>query len=864
MGEVYRATDEKLHRDVAIKVLPASLTDNTDRLHRFEQEAQAAGTLNHPNILAVYDLGMHENSPYVVSELLEGESFRELLAAGPISSRKAIDYATQIARGLAAAHEKNIIHRDLKPDNLFLTRDERVKILDFGLAKLSQPTTDEFGQTDIATRKVHTDPGTVMGTVGYMSPEQVRAVPVDRRSDIFSFGAVLYEMISGRRAFQRDSSIETLNAILKEEPPEIGDDSSNIPPALERVVLHCLEKNPDRRFQSATDVVFALESLSGVSSHRTQRTMLGSSAVPIARRWNRERLLWATACAVLFVLGSVLALNYFFSARNNNHLARLALATPDNIRYPSNVTVSPNGSLITFAATDADGKRYLWLRPIDSLKAEPLPATEGAASPFWSPDSHFIGYFANQKLFKIEIPSGRPQVLCDVEERSGATWNRDDVILFGGPKGLSKVSARGGNPVLATKISEKEEAHRWPWFLPDGKHFVFLGDANTTEDHHVRIGSLDSQETQILFGAISRIVYAPPGNLLYVNQGSLVTVPFNAKSLKVTGDVETVADRIAQVGENHDFDFSVSETGTLSYQIGSYNSQLTWFDRTGKKLGTAGNATSFSHMALSPDANSAALGLVDADGRDSDVWIYDFKRGTSIRLTVDPAGDGTPVWSPDGTKVVFGSSRNTVGYVNLYVKAANGTGEEQLLLQSSSSQFATSWSKDGHFLLFENWIGKAEIWMLSMVGDPGPKPLLKSSLFNQTQAVFSPDGKFISYTSDESGHPEVYVQRFPITSDKWPISSGGGFQPKWRADGKELFYLDEENRMMAVDIKAGSTFESGIPHLLFDASALKYLGGNNFAVTPDGQRFLLGLSVEAEQSAPMTVVLNWTEGLKKK
>jgi eukaryotic-like serine/threonine-protein kinase len=866
MGEVYRATDQKLNRDVAIKVLPTSLATNSDRLHRFEQEAQAAGTLNHPNILAVYDVGVHENAPYVVTELLEGENFRELLSAGSLPSRKAIDYATQIARGLAAAHEKNIIHRDLKPDNLFITKDERVKILDFGLAKLSQPTTDEVGQTDIATRKVHTDPGTVMGTVGYMSPEQVRAKSVDHRSDIFSFGTVLYEMLSGRRAFQRDSAIESLNAILKEEPADFGDADGNISPALERVVLHCLEKNPDRRFQSATDVVFALESLSGVTSHRSQQTLLGSAALPTDRSVKRERWIWATACALLLLLASALAFKYVFAPVNDKPLVKLALATPENVTFPSNITISPNGLLVTFVATDANGKRHLWLRQLDSLKAEPLPATDGANGPFWSPDSHFIAYFSNHKLLKIEISGGRPQTLCDVGEYGGGTWNRDGVILFGGSEGLYRVSAQGGTPVLATKASAKEEAHRWPYFLPDGRHFVFLGDAGTTEDHHIRVGTLDSQETEILFGAISRIVYALPGYLLYVNQGALVTVPFNPSTLKVTGEVATIAERIAELGQNHEFDFSASETGTLAYQSGSYNSQLAWFDRTGKKLSAVGEPAGIVKQTLSPDDKSAAAGLVDADGRESDVWIYDFKRGTSSRLTFDPNGDGTPVWSPDGTRVVFGSNRLHTGGIDLFEKAATGTGEEKLLLQSTDAKVATNWSRNGQFLLFEDWgqQAKCAVWLMNMSGTPEPRPILQSTVFNQGQGAFSPDGQFISYTSDESGRNEVYVQRFPVTTDKWPISSGGGSQPVWGADGHELFYLSEDKKMMAVDVKVGKTFESGMPHQLFEIGPLKDFGGSSYSVTSDGQRFLISSSVEADQSSPMKIVLNWTASLKKK
>lgn len=862
MGEVYRARDEKLNRDVAIKVLPTSFADNHERLQRFEQEAQAAGTLSHPNILAIYDLGMHDGAPYVVSELLEGESFRDLLTHRRPSTRKAIDYATQIAHGLAAAHEKGIVHRDIKPDNLFLTKDERVKILDFGLAKLTQPSADHTAQTDIATRKVHTNPGTVMGTAGYMSPEQVRAVAIDHRSDIFSFGAVLYEMLSGRRAFHGDSAIETLNAILKEEPAELSSTNSNTPPALERVVWHCLEKSPERRFQSASDVAFALESLSGVTSHSSQ-TLVDVKPLSTQRNWTRERLIWLGATAILLILAAAFAVAYFSRQPEQRRSVRLALATPDNATLPASVTISPDGQRVVFVATNTEGKHLLWLRPLDSLTAQPLTATDGASRPFWSPDSRLIAYFANRKLFKIDATGGRPQMLCDVGEHSGGAWNRDGVILFGGAEGLHRVSAQGGTPTLATKVSPKEEAHRWPSFLPDGRHFVFLADADTTEDHNIRVGSLDSQDSQILFGAISRVAFAQPGYLLYVNQGSLVTVPFDPASLKVTGEPVTVAERVAEVGENHEFDFSVSEDGTLAYQTGITASQFTWFDRSGKKLGVVGEPASADHLAISPDGKSAVAGLVDADGRESDLWLYDLTRGTTSRLTFDPHGDGTPLWSPDGARIVFGSNRAGTGVVDLYEKAASGAGDEQILLKAASAKFATSWSRDGQFILFENWLPQAKggVWLLSMSGNHEAKPLLQSTAFNQGQGQFSPDGHFVAYTSDESGRVEVYVQRFPLSSEKWQISTGGGLQPLWRGDGKELFFITEDKKLMAVDLKTDGKFESGIPRELFQGS-MKTGFAYSYATTADGQRFLMSAPIDAPARAPMTIVTHWTNVLR--
>ena len=864
MGEVYRARDERLNRDVAIKVLPAAFSENTDRLHRFEQEAQAVATLNHPNIVAVYDVGTHGGAPYVVSELLEGETLRDVLSERPLSSRKAIDYATQIAQGLMAAHEKGVVHRDLKPDNVFVTSDERVKILDFGLAKLVQVPGDETGQTEIATRKVHTDPGSVMGTAGYMSPEQVRGRAVDHRTDIFSFGAVLYEMLSGRRAFHRDSPIETLNAILKEEPDELTSSNPNISPALERVVWHCLEKSPERRFQSASDVAFALGSLSGVTSHPSQQTLASLASLSSTRTWTRERLIWLTISVVLFTAAAALAFAYFSRSTMNTRAVRLTLATPEKTTLPARVTVSPDGLRVVFIANTADGKRMLWVRAFDSLTAQSLAATDGAFSPFWSPDSRFIGYFANGKLFKIEASGGRPQALCDAAENRGGTWNRDGVILFAGSEGLYRVPALGGTPTLATKIGPREEAHRWPYFLPDGRHFLFLGDAETSEDHHIRLGSLDSQESQILFGAVSRIAYAPPGYLLYISQGALVAQPFDAEKLKVTGDPTTVTEQVAQVGDNHEFDFSVSENGVLAYQSGNPNSEFVWFDKTGKKLENVAESDTYASIALSPDGRRAAAGLFDADGRVSDVWLIDLARGNKSRLTFDPQSDGDPIWSPDGTRIVFSSNRSGDGHSHLYTTSTGAAGDDQLLLSSDADDFPTSWSRDGQSILFTRFVprGHSGVWLLPLSGDHQPKPLLQSPAIDQMLGTLSPDGRFMAYASNESGRPEVYVQTFPPSGNKWRVSSESGFFPQWRDDGKELFFITGDGKLMSAQIKTGAGFESDIPRQLFQTS-LTLTPGYPYAVSSDGSRFLIKTPVEANNAVSMVVVLNWTSALKR-
>jgi Tol biopolymer transport system component len=518
---------------------------------------------------------------------------------------------------------------------------------------------------------------------------------------------------------------------------------------------------------------------------------------------------------------------------------------------------------VAFLADNAEGKRLLWVRSMDSLNTQPLIGTEGASAPFWSPDSRSIGYFANGKLFKVEAAGGRSQALCEVIEMSGGTWNRDGVILFGGPHGLGRVSAQGGTPALATKIDPTEEAHRWPYFLPDGRHFVFLGDAPTTENHHIRVGSLDSQESQVLFSAVTRIAYAAPGFLLYVSQGALVAQPFDPQKLKVTGEATVVAERIATVGANHEFDFSVSDNGVLAYQTGSIQSQLVWLDRTGKKLQTVGEPDTCATIALSADGQRAAVGMLDPDGRHSDVWLLDLSRGSKSRLTFDPHSDGSPIWSPDGTRLVFYSNRGAGGHANLFLSTASAAGEEKVLLPSDADDIPTSWSRDGQSILFTRY-GKtrAGVWLMPLSGDSQPKPIFQSEAFDQGAATFSPNGRLIAYTSNESGRWEVYVQSFPASADKLMVSSTGGFMPLWRNDGKELFYLTDDGRVMSAEIKSGAKLESSVPLQLFQ-TRIKFTDDYPYAINPDGSRFLINIPAETNDTAPMIVVLNWTAALKK-
>ena len=641
MGEVYRARDEKLNRDVAIKVLPATFSQDTDRLRRFEQEAQAAGTLNHPNILAVYDVGTHDGAPYVVSELLEGETLRERLDTGPIAQRKAIDYAIQVAHGLTAAHDKKIVHRDLKPENLFITKNDRVKILDFGLAKLVEPAAD-IAQTDVPTRKVNTEPGRVLGTVGYMSPEQVRGQIVDARSDMFSFGAVLYEMLTGQRAFSGDSTVETLNAILKEEPQEFSATNRNLAPALERVVWHCIEKRPELRFQSASDVAFALEHLSGVSS-------LGSTATGvIAARLtskNRERLVWIGVVALLSLAALSLALLYLRGSSSELRVHRLSILPPEKTFLMAGQAplISPDGKVLAFVAMDASGKSLLYVRPLDSLVPQPLTGTDGAILPFWSPDSRSLGFFAGGKLKKIEISGGQPTTLANAPNARGGAWNREGVIIFcpTPPAPLFRIPASGGE---ATPINTVDMTQgfgpRWlPNFLPDGRHYLYIASIRNVQ-RELRVGSLDSNDSKLLLSVYSNAVYAPPGYLIFRREATLMAQRFDADKLAVAGDPFPIAEDVGFDATSYQGFFSVSDNGVLVYHSGAAGkTQFTWIDRTGKELGIVGESADQGDLQLSPDGARLAFRQVEFRTGAINIWLMDLARGTASRFTFEQTID---------------------------------------------------------------------------------------------------------------------------------------------------------------------------------------------------------------------------------
>jgi eukaryotic-like serine/threonine-protein kinase len=862
MGEVYRARDEKLNRDVAIKVLPAALSQDADRLRRFEQEAQAAGALNHPNILAVYDVGTHDGAPYIVSELLEGEELREQLNDGSLPQRKALDYAQQIAQGLAAAHERGITHRDLKPENLFVTTDGRVKILDFGLAKL-RPQRSETVSSEIDTRRQITDPGTVMGTVGYMSPEQVRGHEADHRSDIFSFGSILYEMLAGQRAFRRDTMAETMTAILKEEPPELSETNAKISLPLEKIVRRCLEKKPEGRFHSASDLAFAIESLSGTTTSSGQTETVATLTTLSARSRMTKHLPWIVA-GVLFI-ALLAALPFVISSLRrapvDTRVTRVSVLPPEKSTVGT-LTVSPDGQRLAFIATDATGKRLLWVRPLGSLVAQPLAGTDDASYPFWSPDSRFIGFFAGGKLKKIEVAGGPPSTLCNALNGRGGAWNRDDVIIFAPDvrTGLSRVSVAGGEPSPVTTLdsSRQENTHRFPQFLPDGRHFLYFARSPQPENSAIYVSSLDQPQAKRIISTDTNVAYAPPGYLLFQREGMLMAQAFDVGSLALTGAPFRVAEQVGYRRTNSEAYFSVSETGVLVYQSGgTAKTQLVWIDRSGKQLGAPGPPGDYGFPALSPDEKRVAIGRDDPQTGAFNVWLVDLARGIPSRFTFGLASDVYPVWSPDGSRIVFGSNRD--GAWSLYQKSSSGAGSEEAILRPSERTWPSDWSLDGRFILYTQSSPdtQGDLWVIPLFGDRQPIPFLQTK-FSERNGVFSPDGKWIAYQSDDSGSYQVWVQSFPAGS-KWQVSSEGGTWPRFRRDGKELFYLAANGKLMAVEVKANTSgLEFGAPKPLFDTHTT-----DRYAVTADGQRFLFSTPVEESVSAPITVILNWTAEAKR-
>jgi serine/threonine protein kinase/Tol biopolymer transport system component len=862
MGEVYRARDTRLDRAVAIKILPENISARPQARERFEREARAVSSLNHPHICTLYDVGHQDGIDYLVMEYLEGETLAHRLKKGLLPPDQVLRYAIQMTEALDTAHKHGVIHRDLKPGNIMLTKSG-AKLLDFGLAKVRAGEA-AAGVTALPTQTAPlTGEGTILGTLQYMAPEQLEGKESDARTDIFALGAVIYEMATGQKAFKGKSHASLIAAILEREPPPISTMQSMAPTALDHVVRTCLAKEPNDRWQSAHDLFLELQWM--IQTGEVQ----SKAAAPFRHR----SLRWAAMALVTLLIGSLgFAIGYYRRSNTETPTVRFQVYPPEKTSVAGlSLAVSPDGRRLAFVAIGENGKQALWVRTLDSLFARLMPGTEGAALPFWSPDSRFVGFFAGGKLRKIEVevPGGSApvQTLCNAPV-SGGAWNRDNVILCGMSDGIYRISASGGEATRVTMLdpARKEQYHVMLWYLPDGRHFLFSIRADQRRDTGTFVGSLDARpDTRDRRRLLpeERVIYSPPGYLIFRREESLLAQPFDARHLQLTGVPIAVGE---QTGWLSTGDFSASKNGVLAWQRTegpSSRSELVWFDRTGKRLGTVGSEGRYRQPWLAPDGKTVAVEILDQAGQTADIWQLEMERNTASRFTFDPAWDYCPIWSPDGSRIVFGSNRKSYAYPNLYIKPASGARPEELLVESEEMKFPTDWSRDGRFIVYQSHSPSTgwDLWVLPMDGERKPFPFLRTE-FTELEGRFSPDGHWLAYSSNETGRWEIYVQSFPEPGRKSQVSTRGGRQPKWRRDGRELFYIAADGKFMSVEVKAHEAFSVGVPRAMFDAALVdpNYL---NYDVTADGRRFLMNTRIQDPGSAFFTVVLNWTAGLKR-
>jgi serine/threonine protein kinase len=858
MGEVYRGRDGKLQRDVAIKVLPNAFALDPDRLARFEREARVLAALNHPNIAHIYGLEDVDGISAIVMEFVDGVTLADRIALGPIPIDEALPIAKQIADGLEAAHEQGIVHRDLKPANVKVRNDGTVKVLDFGLAKAlaletgGAPAANLSEVATITTPAIVTGVGVLIGTAAYMAPEQAKRKAVDARADIWAFGCVLFEMLAGRPAFGGDTVIDTLAQIVGRDP-EWSTLPETTTPGIRRLLQRCLERDPRRRVHAAADVRIEIEdAIEALSVAPLPPASPRPTASPIA---------WSVA-AVALIAAVVVAV---FPVRHVAELPSLRLevntpATADPVSF----ALSPDGRQLVFAATGEKGSQ-LWLRPLDQAAPQPLPGTNGAVYPFWSPDSRSIGFFADGQVKRLDLDGGRPRTVAEARNGQGGTWNREGIIVFApfAASPLMRVPATGGIPVAVTQLAAGEGSHRFPAFLPDGGRFLFYVGLSEPHAEGVYIGSLDASDPRRrILATDTAAVYSPPGYLLMMRQNVLMAAPFDAASGTLTGDAMPVA---PEVGANNVARgaFSVSITGLLAYRRTwrTNTPRLAWINRDGTPAGAL-SAPGYPHV--SPDGRRIAVAR-NVQGS-YDIYTVETARGEFERLTVDPALELMPVWSPDSDRVVFSSNRR--GAFDLFEKPVSRSRDEQLLLASPENKYAVDWSPDGTIILFvkEDPTTGDDLWALPLDNPRTPFPVLRTRV-TEDQAQFSPDGHWIAYRSNESGQREIYIRPFPGPGGQRTVSQGGGSQPRWRRDGKELFYLAADDRLMAVPIRVPSDTQPlgiGTPAALFSPGlAPSNNAQQQYTVTPDGQRFLMNVSSAESSAPPITIVQNWPATMKR-
>jgi serine/threonine protein kinase len=877
MGEVYRARDTRLDRTVAIKVLPKHLSANPEAKERFEREARAISSLNHPHICTLYDVGHQDGIDFLVMEYLEGESLAERLKKGALSLKESLKVGIEVCEALEVAHRQGIVHRDLKPGNIMLTQSG-AKLMDFGLAKPqamaaggpasgAPPSFTAVAATATGPSPISplTTAGTIVGTIQYMSPEQLEGKEADARSDIFAFGAVLYEMAAGKRPFEGKSQISLASSILEKDPEPLSALKPSTPPAFEHAVTTCLQKNPEERFQTAHDVKLELQWIATGSSSSAMAALPASPSI-----WRkRERLGWAIAFVIALAL-AVMAGTLLNRSVPSAQVTRTVMNPPENTTL--NLTgdsagppvLSPDGSSVAFTATKADGSTSIWVRPMDSLEARVVPGTENAIFPFWSPDSRSLGFFADSRLKTIDLNGSSAQVIADAPFGRGGAWGPGGVIVFsaGTQTPLMRVSVSGGTPVPVTTVDRAQHtSHRWPFFLPDGKHLLYLAihhEPSKSANNALYYASLDGRENRALFHCQSNAVYAG-GFLLFARGDQLMAQPFNPASGTLSGEPVSIAKGVMNDVTTWHMDASAFGDGLLLVgNGGSGDWQLVWVDRSGKQISIAADKlTNLQTAAISPHGDRIVLQL---DTGQSDIWVLDVARGVRTRLTFGPALNAFPVWSPDGKWIAYTSDRN--GHSNVYRKPSDGSGPEEILLSDEQIVTPTQWTRDGKYLICDRGpAGSSEIWALPLEGERKPSLVVPHAPNSfTTLGHLSPDGHWLTYTSSESGAPEVYVAGFHGPG-KWQVSASGGVQSKWSSDGKELYYMDPRFNLFAVPVKdVDGAMQFGSPQQLVSNWSSPQVF---YDVSPDGKKILLD-RVSQQVSQSVTVVTNFTAGAKKK
>ena len=866
MGEVYRAVDTRLDRAVAIKILPPHLAASAGFRERFEREARAISSLAHPNICVLYDVGHQDGTEYLVMEYLEGETLASRLARGALPREQVLRHGIEIAEALDRAHRQGIVHRDLKPGNVMLTKSG-AKLLDFGLAKIALTNSAIAVASMPTAEQPLTAQGTILGTFQYMAPEQLEGQEADARSDIFSFGALLYEMATGRKAFAGKTQASLIGAILKDQPPPVSTVQPLSPPALDRVIARCLAKDPDDRWHSAHDLASELKWIQQGGSQA------GVPAPVSARRRWRERTAW-TLAAIATIAATALAFRVFGPSAPESPV-RFTIDEPPEAPWSGAPmapfpAISPDGRFVVFHGVKPDSGPTLMLRALETLTAKEIPGTHNAGLPFWSPDSRFIGFVADGKLKRYDTASGTIGNLCDAASFEGASWNRTNTIVFApaAGDGLYRVFGDGGTPVPVTKLVAGQTSHRWPYFMPDGRHFTFL----IQPGNRVAFGSLDDRAFTELFAADAHAIYSPAGYLIFARDHALLARRFDPRTGRVSGDVIPLADAVRAATLNGRATYSVSDNGILVFRGGliSLLTRVEWYDRSGKPLEEVLSWGENRDIGLSPDGRRLAFHRhEETDG--GGVWIKDLTRGTVSRLTFDASHNFGALWHPDGRRVTYLSTRNKASG-DIYLTSASGTGDDVALLTSPELKNWPSWSRDGRYLIFEQTNSASQRDIAVLDTTTHKVSLYIHGVAREIHPEFSPDGKWVAYVSDESGRYDVYVQPFPASGDKWPISTAGGVHPRWRGDGKELFFLALDRTLMSVEVLAsGDQFSASVPKPLFKTRATFFGGGPStqyrvFEVAPDGQRFLIdeeGNTDRERPRDPLTVVVNWTALLKR-